>query len=303
MTEPCVKINQALLDKVNELKTSKSFFGTWTNDTAQLYTKFTTGEPFEHIVIDNFLEDSYAERLHASFPRVDNSWHVYSNPIEVKYTMDYIDQLPEELRDFFYHLSSTEMTNIMTELTGIQNLEPDEYLHGAGVHAHPRNGRLGVHLDYEKHPFSGKERRLNVILFLTKDWNAEEWKGDNELWNEGKCVAKTQVKFNRAILFKTNDVSWHGVPERILCPPGRFRQSLAYYYVSPLDKEKESYRMKAEFVCMDGLYKPLYEIRKTRRITQDDLDLHAPGWSVNSPLDMSTICADTAQGGNEHGSG
>ncbi len=38
------------------------------------------------------------------------------------------------------------------ELTGIENLEDDPTLHGAGLHMHPRNGRLMMHLDYEKHP-------------------------------------------------------------------------------------------------------------------------------------------------------
>ena len=50
--------------------------------------------------------------------------------------------------------------------SALSNLEYDKYLHGAGLHKHPKYGRLNIHLDYEKHPISGKERRLNIILFI-----------------------------------------------------------------------------------------------------------------------------------------
>jgi hypothetical protein len=40
------------------------------------------------------------------------------------------------------------------------------------------------------------------------------------LWDEKmeNCVVKSEIKFNTAIIFKTNEISWHGVPEVIMCP-------------------------------------------------------------------------------------
>ena len=58
----------------------------------------------------------------------------------------------------------------MSTITGISDLESDPYLHGAGLHAYPHNGKLDVHLDYSIHPVSGKERRVNLIIYLNKDW-------------------------------------------------------------------------------------------------------------------------------------
>ena len=49
-----------------------------------------------------------------------------------------------------------------------------------------------------------------------------------------ECVVKTYPKFNSAIIFKTDEITWHGLPEKIMCPEGVFRKSLAYYYISPL---------------------------------------------------------------------
>jgi hypothetical protein len=267
-----------------------SYFGNWTNEIVKLRNIFVNNKPFEHIVVDNFLEETYAEKLSLLFPNIDNEWHEYKNPIEVKYTFDNINTLPPELKNYFYYLSTPEIINIIKNITNIDNLEYDEYLHGAGLHLHPRNGRLNIHLDYEKHPYTGKERRLNIILFMSKDWNIN-WNGANELWNSdvSKCIAKTDIIFNRAIIFKTNDISWHGLPEKILCPENIYRKSLAYYYVSSLNTQKneKEYRKKAKFIKRpedpyDEQIEKLYNIRSNRLITQEDIKTLIPDWNINS---------------------
>jgi Rps23 Pro-64 3,4-dihydroxylase Tpa1-like proline 4-hydroxylase len=282
-----VKIDNNYLEKISN-NSVLHFFGEWINDINNLKNQFLNASPFEHVVIDGFLESSYAEKIAELFPVVDNSWYEYKNPIEVKYAYDNINNLNSEIKDYFYYLSTPELTNIIKKITTIDDLEYDEYLHGAGLHIHPRNGRLNIHLDYEKHPFSGKERRLNIILFMSKDWDTN-WNGANELWNNNvtKCIAKNDVKFNRAIVFKTNDISWHGVPNKIKCPYNIYRKSLAYYYVSPLNSKKleEHYRKKAKFVkCPEEPYneniEKLYEIRPNRRITHEDMLLLMPDWTI-----------------------
>jgi Rps23 Pro-64 3,4-dihydroxylase Tpa1-like proline 4-hydroxylase len=232
----------------------------------------------------------YAEKIFQRFPTINELWHEYKNPIEVKYTYDNINDLNFEIKNYFYYLSHPEIIEIMKKITNINDLEYDEFLHGAGLHMHPRYGRLNIHLDYEKHPYSGKERRLNIILFMSKDWNSD-WNGANELWNNdvSRCITKTNVKFNRAIIFKTNDISWHGLPDKILCPENTFRKSLAYYYVSPLNTQKNEseYRKKAKFTKRpqdpyNENIQTLYEIRSNRRITKNDMETIIPDWVVEN---------------------
>ena len=229
------KIDLNYLKDINEINKEEILkkFGNWTNNVDKLKTLFINGEPFEHIVIDNFLSDDYAEEIHNLFPTNYENWYKYINPLEVKFAYDNINLLNENLKNYFYYLSSNHIINLIKEITNIKNIELDEYLHGAGLHSHPNHGRLNVHLDYEKHPISGKERRINIIYFSTKNWDPL-WNGANELWDKDvtKCVKKTDVKFNRAIIFKTNEISWHGLHEKISCPDNIFRKSLAYYYVS-----------------------------------------------------------------------
>ena len=288
-TKNLLKIEKTYLDEISKNSVFK-YFGNWTNNIEELREKFINAKPFEHIVIDEFLENEYAEEVFKLFPNLDNTWHEYKNPIEVKYAFDNINYLPDQLKNYYYYLSTPEIINIIGEITNINNLEYDEYLHGAGVHLHPKYGRLNIHLDYEKHPYSGKERRLNIILFMSKEWNTN-WNGANELWNSDvtKCIAKTDIKFNRAILFKTNDISWHGLPDKILCPDNIFRKSLAYYYVSQLNtkKNENQCRKKAKFVkrpddTFDENMEQLYNIRSNRLITKEDMDLLMPDWSIES---------------------
>jgi len=287
--ENVVKIEKSYLEESYN-KSILHFFGKWTQNIESLQEAYSQAQPFEHIIIDDFLDEAYAEKIFQRFPDISDSWHEYKNPIEVKYTYDNIDELNVEIKNYFYYLSHPEMIQIMQKITSIKDLEYDEFLHGAGVHMHPRYGRLNIHLDYEKHPYSGKERRLNIILFMSKNWNSD-WNGANELWNDdvSHCITKTNVKFNRAIIFKTNDISWHGLPDKILCPENTFRKSLAYYYVSPLNTQKNEsdYRKKAKFMKRpqdpynENIQK-LYEIRSNRRITKNDMETIVPDWVVEN---------------------
>ena len=289
-----IKIDYDYLENINKEEFNVLHkFGNWTNRIDELNEQFLSGSPFENVVIDDFLENSYAESLYHLFPSHTNykNWYFYENPVEVKYAFDNIHELPVELKNYFYYLSSRKITEKIAEITNIPDLGYDEYLHGAGLHSHPRYGRLNIHLDYEKHPYSGKERRINIIYFLTKDWNNEMWNGSNELWDPkaSKCIKKTDVKFNRAILFKTNDISWHGLPEIIMCPNEVFRNSLAYYYVSPLNtqKKEDEYRKKATFVKRpedpySKKMEDLYEIRRNRRITKKDMEALFPEWKSSA---------------------
>jgi Rps23 Pro-64 3,4-dihydroxylase Tpa1-like proline 4-hydroxylase len=287
--ENVIKLEKKYLEET--CKTSVlQFFGNWAQNIETLQEEYSKAKPFEHVIIDDFLDATYAEKIFQRFPDINDAWHEYKNPIEVKYTYDNINDLSIEIKNYFYYLSHPEMIQMMQKITSINDLEYDEFLHGAGVHMHPRYGRLNIHLDYEKHPYSGKERRLNIILFMSKEWNPD-WNGANELWNDdvSRCITKTNVKFNRAIIFKTNNISWHGLPDKILCPENTFRKSLAYYYVSPLNTQKNEsdYRKKAKFIKRpqdpynENIQK-LYEIRPNRRINKNDMETIIPDWVIEN---------------------
>jgi Rps23 Pro-64 3,4-dihydroxylase Tpa1-like proline 4-hydroxylase len=255
-----------------------SFFGSWINETKLISGEFTNAKPFEHVAIPNFLSDAACEQLIKEFPDPKNTrhnWHHYDNPIEMKYALNCFDGLPVASK-MFHLLSSPEVILKIRELTGIADLEADPHLHGAGLHAYPSGGKLDTHLDYAIHPVTGKERRINIILFLNKDWN-EEYGGDLQLWDAElkTCSQVMPPKYNTAVIFRTCDISYHGLPFPLKCPTDMHRRSIAIYYVSEPRPETVK-RYKAKFfphpeqkVC-DNLRR-LYEVRKDRRIEQEDL--------------------------------
>lgn len=287
------KISNQKLDKFNSLD-NQTIFGDWINNIESLNLSFRTAKPFPHLVIDNFLNTSYATKIVDGFPTDYKKWYHYNNPLEVKYTFDKINEFEPEIQNLFYIFSTSQITELFSKISGIHNLEYDPYLHGAGLHVHPRNGRLGLHLDYEKHPhLQEKERRLNIIFFLNKEWSSS-WKGDNQLWSDDlSYFVSTQVKFNRALIFQTDDTSWHGMPDKIMCPENYFRKSFAYYYISPLQSTKKKnkfgndgsgFRTKASYISTPNKDTPLQvkrlqEIRPHRRINPQDMKEIWPEWT------------------------
>ena len=269
-------------------------FGKWTENIDELSKKFISSQPFSNITIPNFLNDELAEKIYNEFPDKFDNWHIYMNPLEVKYSNNNIQILSGNTYNLFKIFESEIIVKLFSKLSKISDLETDLTLHGAGLHAHPRYGRLSMHLDYEKHPIlKNKQRRINIILFLNKKWD-KSWKGSNQLWDKElkECKVETYPEFNKALIFKTNDVSWHGVPEKIMCPKNIFRKSLAYYYISPLfnksvknkfGNDGSGYRTKASFIKTplekyDERIEKLFKIRPFRRITKKDMDEIWPDW-------------------------
>jgi Rps23 Pro-64 3,4-dihydroxylase Tpa1-like proline 4-hydroxylase len=209
------------------------------NSWGNLQVEFTSAEPFNHIVIDDFWLPEIAEQLVAEFPVYDSDqWTFYHNVLEDKKTCNQWDRFPKTTYAAFDYLMSNSFTNIMSVATGIMDLRGDIGLHGGGWHAHSRGGKNNIHLDYDIHPKLGKQRKLNIIVYMTPDWD-NSYGGGLELWSHNaetnqpkECVKLVENKFNRAIIFDTTQNSWHGLPKELKCPDGVVRRSLAAYYLT-----------------------------------------------------------------------
>ncbi|MGH7786889.1 MAG: 2OG-Fe(II) oxygenase [Candidatus Binatia bacterium] len=89
-----------------------------------------------------------------------------------------------------------------------------------------------MHADFLSHTRQRHwSRELNLILFLNRDW-APAYGGALELWNADvtRCEHRIEPLFNRCIIFRVGRTSFHGVPDRVRCPPGDSRKSAALYY-------------------------------------------------------------------------
>lgn len=195
--------------------------------------------PFYHSIIDNFLDEQRAKTISQEFPDYHSDvWYCYNNPLENKKTCNNWYHFGPETYKLLSYLNSREFITQLQRITGIQRLYPDIGLHGGGLHIHGRGGKLNVHLDYSIHPKLKLQRKLNLILYLSENWDSQ-WGGGLELWSHNKETNKPDNKvvtidniFNRAILFDTTQNSWHGFPTPLTCPEGIYRKSIAVYYLT-----------------------------------------------------------------------
>jgi hypothetical protein len=216
---------------------------------------FLTSKPFNHIIIDDFFTDEVVDKLVSEFPSYNSDvWNChYNNPIENKKTCNHWDKFQKHTYSAFQYLCSSKFENIISEITGNNELHSDFGLHGGGLHSHSLSGNLNIHLDYSVHPKLNLKRNFNLIVYLTPEWNSQ-WGGGLELWsnddqtNKPKDLIQTvENKFNRAVLFDTTQHSWHGLPNHLKCPDTIARQSFAIYYLTPVESGVDP-RNRALFV-------------------------------------------------------
>lgn len=208
-------------------------------DYENLQKQWNEAQPFRHVVIDNFFDEQTALKLASDFPNVTTEKGVfYNNPLEVKKAIGDWNQFPKTTYSVFEYMCSEQFLQKIRRITGIHNLVADYGLHGGGYHMHPRGGKLNMHKDYSIHPKLGLERRVNIIMYMTPDWE-ESWGGGLELWTHDEernlpkdLTKQVYNKFNRAVIFDTTQNSWHGLPHPIQCPEDKSRNSLAIYYLS-----------------------------------------------------------------------
>lgn len=201
----------------------------------ELSEPYRSAAPFPHACIDNFLdEDIYREASDAFPSKKENVWFKFQSAAEnLKLQIQDFYAIPPALRALIMELNGPGFTRFLETLTGIKGLVPDPHLHGGGLHQTLPGGHLGLHIDYNHHLEWKLDRRINVLLYLNDHWE-DSWAGHLQLWDEGvqHCVQKIAPIGNRLVVFNTNEVSWHGHPVPLACPPGVSRRSIALYYYS-----------------------------------------------------------------------
>jgi Rps23 Pro-64 3,4-dihydroxylase Tpa1-like proline 4-hydroxylase len=203
--------------------------------------EYKNNKPFPHIYFDNFLPGEAAEAALRDFPGPKQlTWSEFNNANEKKLAFDVVERLPAPDRDVLYFLNSRPMLRFLEVLTGIEGIIPDPYYSGGGLHQIKRGGKLEVHADYNYHAKLKLDRRINVLIYLNKDWK-EEYGGHFELWNGEMTRAEQKILplFNRCAIFSTTSFSYHGHPTPLACPPDRTRRSFATYYYSNGRPEEE----------------------------------------------------------------
>ncbi|MBI2587811.1 2OG-Fe(II) oxygenase [Candidatus Azambacteria bacterium] len=193
---------------------------------------YQQAKPFPHVVFDDFLPRPVVETVLLAFPGPSEvAWHTTDNVHEKKLSNEDETKIPPVIRQVLHAFNSQVFVNFLEELTGISGLISDPHFRGGGLHQIASGGKLGIHVDFNRYKRLNLERRLNVLLYLNKDWK-EEYGGHLELWNQTMTTREKKILpiFNRCVIFTTSEISYHGHPTPLRCPPEMSRKSLALYY-------------------------------------------------------------------------
>jgi Rps23 Pro-64 3,4-dihydroxylase Tpa1-like proline 4-hydroxylase len=194
--------------------------------------EYANAQPYPHIVIDNFFDDWILDKILAEFPNPrDKNWDRHDIPEEIKHQSKQERFIPLFTRQFLYALNSAGFLSFLEELTGIEKLFGDPRFDGGGLHQIPSGGKLAIHADFNKHSYYDLDRRLNMLIYLNRNWK-DDYRGHFELWDKdmAQMVKKVAPLFNRVVIFSTFRYSYHGHPDPLKCPPEMTRKSLALYY-------------------------------------------------------------------------
>lgn len=220
-------------------------YARWEARLPELSAAFRAGDPFPHVVLDDFLVEDVLERARLAFPELESTgWIHYTHWNEQKFGKSDRRALPDELGAVIDELNSDRFLGFLEALTGVSPLLADDQLMGGGLHQSTAGGFLNVHADFTGHPHRPTwRRRLNLLLYLNRDWQ-ESFGGFLELWDTGmqRCVRRVAPAFNRAVLFRTDPDAFHGHPDPMTCPPGVTRKSVALYYYTA---ERERFMIRS----------------------------------------------------------
>ncbi len=212
-------ISQYVLERADELRSS-----------------FQGASPFRHLCIDNFFEDDVAKNALRDFPQFDrNKAKNEFGQVGGKAITPRLAEISEFYKHLYEYIFSSEFLSAMSAITGIPDLIGDPTMYGGGTHENLNGQELDPHVDFNYINGGAAHRRANLLIYLNENWKPQ-WGGQIELHSNPRDpqknkIAAFNVDFNRAVIFETNEISWHGFP-KVRLPPaeaGRSRKCISIY--------------------------------------------------------------------------
>jgi len=202
-------------------------------------------KPFSYDAINELFSKEALDGILDSFPSVKDTekWDARDDKgIQVKLRTNWKTELdiPPKVLKVIQTLQSGRFCRLLSEYTGIDGLMPDHWFGGGGLNQIMPGGQLAIHVDGTYNDEIKMYRRVNIIVFLNKDWK-DEYGGHLEFWDKdlSNCIDKIRPDYNIMAMFNTSDLTQHGHPYPLSCPEGISRKSLILYYYTSSRPEEE----------------------------------------------------------------
>ena len=189
---------------------------------------YREARPYPHIVIDNFLVHDLAEKLLRDFPAIAEMYpsrvYLFGNKHELS-SMATVSPRYARLYDEFL---SDRFRNFISAIGG-EALFVDPDFYACGLNQNGDGGFQDMHTDLNSHPHHETWlHRLNVLLYLNKDWQPEY--GGGLRLRHGRTGPVTEISplFNRCVIVRSDDTSYHGY-NPVTLPAGTTRKAVVAF--------------------------------------------------------------------------
>ena len=192
--------------------------------------------PIRYWFLDEVLPVEIAVQIADVFPK-PGEMVLKKSLREDKYIAAQMNLYHPLLEEIIYAFQDQRIVALIGEICGIEKPIPDENLYAGGISLMGKNQFLNPHLDNSHDKDRNLWRVLNLLYYVTPDWE-EAYGGNLELWPNGLSQPPITIhsKFNRLAIMETHSHSLHSVSPVVF---DGYRRCVSNYYFSekPLQAE------------------------------------------------------------------
>ncbi len=219
----------------------------------ELKMYWTSSGPVRHFMLDDLLPAEWAKACYDALPDASKLM-LRDTEKERKRVGIAVEDYHPLMKNILFAFQDEEIIKLVTEITGLTGLEPDESLYGSGISMMMKGDFLMPHLDNSHDGDGEKYRVINTLYYITPDWPENEG-GNFELWNK-EMTEQVQIhsRFNRLVVMETDTESIHSV-NKVL--DNGVRACISNYYFSKQPANHKSYVHRTTFYARpeDGIVK------------------------------------------------
>jgi Rps23 Pro-64 3,4-dihydroxylase Tpa1-like proline 4-hydroxylase len=171
----------------------------------------TSKDAIGYFFIDDLLPEDLAKQCFEVFPN-PSEMRCLKSLREHKHVSAQMNKHHKLLETVIYAFQNENIVKLIGEICNINSLYADESLYAGGLSLMAKHNFLHPHLDNSHDAERERWRVLNLLYYVTPNWETENG-GHLELWPNGpkKEPFVIESKFNRLVVMATHDRSWHSV--------------------------------------------------------------------------------------------
>ncbi len=184
-----------------------------------------------YFVVDNLLPEALVDSAIAQFPQPSEMLR-RKNLREHKYMTAQMNRCAPILEELVFAFQTPQVVQIISEITGCQDLSTDPDLYVGGLTLMPQQGFMNPHIDKSHDRAHERYRVLNLLYYISPDWRLD-YGGNFELWRDGRHQPPLEIlsRYNRLLVIASTQRSLHSVSPVTV---NRQRCCVVNYYFSPV---------------------------------------------------------------------